>query len=104
MAASVAHEFVDHPRGDAGVLQPGREGVPQVMWAAQLQVVQAVVAYRVLWRPAWLAVVGVLPGRQANCLQLPEGVVDGAERGAAAEKPAADCLGGLAGAGVAERP
>jgi hypothetical protein len=29
-AALVAHEFVDHPSRDAGVLQPGREGVSEV--------------------------------------------------------------------------
>jgi hypothetical protein len=29
-AAGVAHQLVDHPGGDGGVLQPGREGMPQV--------------------------------------------------------------------------
>jgi hypothetical protein len=27
----VAHQLIDHPDRDAGILQPGREGVPQVM-------------------------------------------------------------------------
>jgi hypothetical protein len=31
----VAHQLVDHPGRDAGVLQPGREGVPKVVGAAQ---------------------------------------------------------------------
>jgi hypothetical protein len=30
-AAGVAHQLIDHPRGDGGVLQPGREGMPQVI-------------------------------------------------------------------------
>jgi hypothetical protein len=36
----VAHQLVNDPGGDAGVLQPGREGVPQVMRAPQVQVAQ----------------------------------------------------------------
>jgi Single-strand binding protein family len=39
-AACVAHSHVDDPRGDGGVLQPRREGVPQVMRAPQVQVAQ----------------------------------------------------------------
>jgi hypothetical protein len=31
------HQLVDHPGGDGGVLQPGSEGVPQVMRAAQVE-------------------------------------------------------------------
>ena len=30
-APLVAHQLVDHPRGDAGVFQPGREGVAQIV-------------------------------------------------------------------------
>src|SRR5215213_11564573 len=37
-ATLVAHEFVDHPGRDAGVLQPGREGVPEVVGATELEV------------------------------------------------------------------
>jgi hypothetical protein len=37
----VAHQLVDHPRGNRGVLQPGRERVLQVTWAAQVEVSQA---------------------------------------------------------------
>jgi hypothetical protein len=35
-ARHVAHQLVDHPARDAAILQPGRVGVPQVMWAVQL--------------------------------------------------------------------
>jgi hypothetical protein len=37
-AAGVAHQLIDDPGGDAGVLQPGGEGMPQVMRATQIQV------------------------------------------------------------------
>jgi hypothetical protein len=37
----VAHQLIDHPDRDAGILQPGREGVPQVVWPMQVQAVQA---------------------------------------------------------------
>jgi len=30
-ATGVAHQLIDHSGGDAGVFQPSREGVPQVM-------------------------------------------------------------------------
>src|SRR5215217_8931063 len=40
MTAGVAHQLVDHPGGDAGVLQPGREGVAQVVRAVQVQVAE----------------------------------------------------------------
>jgi hypothetical protein len=39
-AALVAHEFVDHSGRDAGVLEPGREGVPAVMWTAELEMAE----------------------------------------------------------------
>jgi hypothetical protein len=32
----VAHQLVDHPSGDAGRFQPGREGVAQIMGAVQI--------------------------------------------------------------------
>ena len=32
----VAHHLVDHPGWNTGVLQPGREGVPEVMGAVQV--------------------------------------------------------------------
>jgi hypothetical protein len=37
---ATAHEFVDHPGRDAVVLQSGREGMPEVMRAAKLEVVE----------------------------------------------------------------
>jgi hypothetical protein len=36
----VAHQLVDHPRGDAGIFQPGREGVAQVVGTMQVKVGQ----------------------------------------------------------------
>jgi hypothetical protein len=42
LRAGVAHQLTDDPCGDAGVLQPGGECVAQVVWAAQLQVVEPV--------------------------------------------------------------
>src|SRR5215216_6695667 len=68
VAAGMTHEFVDHPGGDAGVLQPGREGMPQVVRAAQLEVVETVVSGRVRWRPMRLAVGTLLTGCQAGRL------------------------------------
>jgi len=42
----VAHQLVDHPGRDAGVLQPGRERVPEVMQATHLQAEQALIRRR----------------------------------------------------------
>jgi hypothetical protein len=36
----VSHRFVDHAGGDAGVLQPGREGVAKVVVAVQVDRIQ----------------------------------------------------------------
>ena len=33
----MTHQLVDHPGRDAVVVQPGREGVPVIMGAAQVQ-------------------------------------------------------------------
>jgi hypothetical protein len=38
--ALVAHELIDDPRRDAGVLQPGREAVPKIVGSAQLQMLK----------------------------------------------------------------
>jgi hypothetical protein len=103
LSAGMVHEFVDHAGGDAGILEPGREGMPQVVRAAQLQAIEAVVSWRICCRPAWLSVVGILPGHQAGRLQLREHVVDGAEGGASAGQSAANRFGGLARTGFAER-
>jgi hypothetical protein len=32
----MAHQLIDHPGRDPGVLQPGRKGVPEVMSAAEI--------------------------------------------------------------------
>jgi hypothetical protein len=47
----VAHQLVEHPGRDAVVLQPGREGVPEVMWAAQVQAEQVAVRPGLAERP-----------------------------------------------------
>jgi hypothetical protein len=52
----------------------------QVVGATELQVIKAVASWKVGWRPGRQAAVGVLPGCQAGRLQLPERIVDGAER------------------------
>jgi hypothetical protein len=39
-AGAVAHQLVDHPGRDAGVLQPGRVGVPEVVAAVQVHPIQ----------------------------------------------------------------
>jgi hypothetical protein len=45
-AGLVAHQFIDHPGRDTVVLQPGREGVPEVMGAAEIDLVQQRVSGR----------------------------------------------------------
>jgi hypothetical protein len=35
-AAGVAHQLIDYPRGDAGVFQPGGEGMAQVVGAVEV--------------------------------------------------------------------
>ena len=35
-AGLMAHQLINHPGRDAGVLQPGREGVPEVMGRPRL--------------------------------------------------------------------
>ena len=39
-AGLVAHQLVNHPGGDAGVLQPGRVGVAEVVRAVQVDRIQ----------------------------------------------------------------
>jgi hypothetical protein len=45
----MAHELIDHSSRDAGVLQPGRKGVPEVMGAAEIDSVQERIAGRDEW-------------------------------------------------------
>jgi hypothetical protein len=56
--ALVAHQLVDHSRGDAGVLQPGREGMAQVVRPSKVEVGEGGSRNRRLVDPA------VVPGRQ----------------------------------------
>ena len=58
--ALVAHQLVDHPAGDACVLQPGREGVAQVVRSSKVEVGEASGRDRRLVDPA------VVPGRQLS--------------------------------------
>jgi hypothetical protein len=46
----MAHQLVDHPSGDAVVLQPGREGVAKVVRAAQVQAEQVALLPRLAER------------------------------------------------------
>jgi hypothetical protein len=52
----MAHQLVDHPGRDAGVLQPSGEGVPKVVGAVQVHGLQQRVADRGQRQPALLAV------------------------------------------------
>jgi hypothetical protein len=45
-AGLVAHQLIDHPGPDAGGLQPGREGVAEVMGVAEIDRVQQRVSGR----------------------------------------------------------
>jgi hypothetical protein len=56
--ALVAHQLVDHSRGDVGVLQPGREGMAQVVRPSKVEVGEGGSRNRRLVDPA------VVPGRQ----------------------------------------
>jgi hypothetical protein len=60
----MAHQLVDHPGRDAVVLQPGREGVAEVMGAAQVQAEQIAVRPRLSDRTQ----VGV-PEAVARCVR-----------------------------------
>jgi hypothetical protein len=39
-AGLVAHQLVDDPSGDAGIFQPGREGVTEIVGAVQVDRLQ----------------------------------------------------------------
>jgi hypothetical protein len=71
-AGLVAHQFVDHPGGDAGVLQPGRVGVAEVVGAVQLDRVQQGVLGDWQRRPlaGQLVLVVVVDCGQAGGVQL----------------------------------
>ena len=50
-ASGVAHDFVNDAAANAGVLQPRREGVPQVVRAVQVEVSKAPGVVRLRRRP-----------------------------------------------------
>jgi hypothetical protein len=78
-AGLVAHELVNHPGGDAGVLQPGRVGVPQVVGAVQLdRIQQGITGDRQRRPPAGqLVLVVVVDRSQAGGVQFAQGGRDG---------------------------
>jgi hypothetical protein len=55
----MAHQL-DHPGGDAGVLQPGREGVANVVGAAQVDRIQQGITSNRQRRPAARRLVSVV--------------------------------------------
>jgi hypothetical protein len=81
-AAGVAHQLVNHPGRDAGVRQPSRVGVAQVVGAVQLDRIQeGIMGDRQRHPPAGqLALVVVVDCGQAGSLQLAQG---GRDRGRA---------------------
>ena len=52
----VAHHLIDDPGRDAGVFQPGREGVPEVVGAVQIHGLQEWVAGRRQRQPTLLII------------------------------------------------
>jgi hypothetical protein len=71
----MAHQLIDHPGRDAGVLQPGREGVPEIMNAAEIDHVQQRVSGREEWRPAAPKPFPIGRGQAHRC-ELTEGGLD----------------------------
>jgi hypothetical protein len=61
----VAHQLIEHPGRDAVVLQPGREGVAQVVRVAQVQADQVATPGGVPDRPQ-VAVAEHVPGRRGK--------------------------------------
>ena len=100
-AGLVAHHLVDDPGREAGVLQPGREGVPEVMGAVEVDRIQQRMVGGWPQHPACFQAVA---GGGAGLGQLLEGTADGGERGGA--PPGAQLGGELLGterATVAQR-
>ena len=71
----VPHHLIDDPRGDAGVLQPGREGVAKVVGAVQIHGLHQRVAGRGQ-RPPTLLTILVRVGDQVGGQQLAQGDLD----------------------------
>jgi hypothetical protein len=72
----MADQLIDDPGGDAGVFQPGREGVPKVVGAVQIHGLQQRVTGRGQRPPTLLAVLAGA-GDQVGGDQLGEGDLDG---------------------------
>ena len=74
-AGLVAHQLVNHPGRDAGVLQPGRVGVAQVVSAVQVDHIQhGITGHRQRHPPAGQLVLVVVVDRgQASGVQLAQG-------------------------------
>jgi hypothetical protein len=93
-AACVAHQLIDHPPGDDGVLQPGGKGVPQVMRTPQVQVAQLGPGYRHRGLVDPLQVVGRQrrPGTPRNAIAATRSRQDEILGTGTAGELAADCL------------
>jgi hypothetical protein len=78
-AGLVAHQLVNHPGRDAGVLQPGRVGVAEVVRAVQVDRLQQGITGDRQRHPSagQLALVVVFDRGQAGSLQLAQGDRDG---------------------------
>jgi hypothetical protein len=99
MPSGVAHELINHSGRDAGVFQPRREGVPQVVGPSQPQLPKQVVsAGRLARDPPALRVFGGKPGG----VQRSERSQDGGWSRRAPAQPPAELLGRLQPA-VAQR-
>jgi hypothetical protein len=83
-AGLVAHQLVDHPGRDAGVLQPGRVGVAEVVGAVQVDRVQQGITGDRQRRPSAGQLVVVVDGGQTGGVQLVQGGRDGGRTGRAA--------------------
>jgi ribosomal protein S5 len=73
----MAHHLIDHPGRDAGILQPGREGVAEVVGAVQIHAVQKRVGGGRQRRPSSLVVIAGA-GDQVGRHKFGQGDSDGA--------------------------
>jgi hypothetical protein len=98
----VAHQLVDHPGGDAGVLQPGREGVAEVVGAVEVYCLQDGMLGS--W-PEGPSLRVRIDGGDVGRRELGQGAVDGGPRGGPAlgAELGGELFGGE-GTVVAERP
>ena len=73
----MAHYLVDHPGGDAGVLEPGREGVAEVVGAVEVDASQEWAGGGRQRLPPWLVVLAGV-GDQVGRNKFGQGSHDGA--------------------------